>query len=83
MPMDIQQSHPMEDWGLNRIKWWELKFCWFPKKCFLSGKKLWGKRAYKGLLYIHGPGEPVIDVYWIDKKEYLFWKIKRTSTWDR
>lgn len=64
------------DWILDRVKWWELKLCWLPKKCFLSGQNLWGKKAYKGVRYIHGPGEPVRDVYWIDQNEFIMWKLK-------
>ena len=79
MPLDatVQQSPITEDWGLNRVKYWELKLCWLPKKCFLSEKPLWGKRAYYGERYIHGPGEPVMDTYWIDKHEFLIWQLKK------
>ena len=66
-----------EDWGLNRVKWWDLKFCWRPQTCFLTGRQLWGKRAYSGVRYIHGPGEPVQDVYWIERDEFILWQLKK------
>ena len=69
-------SPPSQDWGLSRVKWWELKLCWLPKKCFLSGQGLWGRYAYKGARYIHGPGEPVEEVYWIDRNEFIMWRLK-------
>lgn len=71
-----EASSLSDDWGLNRVKWWELKLCWLPKRCFLSGQDLWGKKAYKGVRYIHGPGDPVEDVYWIEKNEFLMWRLK-------
>lgn len=73
----VQASPPSEDWGLNRVKYWDIKFSWLPRKCFLSGKPLWGKFAYYGVRYIHGPGEPIIDTYWIDRHEYLIWQLKK------
>ncbi len=69
-------SPPSEDWGLNRARWWELKLCWMPKKCFLTGRSLWGRRAYHGERWITGPGEPVVEHYWIDRDEFMMWKLK-------
>ena len=78
MPLDeVTQAPLSEDWGLSRAKYWELKLCWLPKKCFISGKTLWGKRAYVGERWITGPGEPMVQTYWIDKFEFLIWQLKR------
>jgi hypothetical protein len=78
MPLDKVQASPREeDWGLNKVKYWEYKFCWLPQTCFLSGKQLWGKCAYTGDRYIHGPGEPVIDVYWIGKEAFTVWQLTK------
>lgn len=74
----VSQSPPSEDWGLQKAQGWKLKMCWIPKTCFLSGKKLWGKRAYHGIRIITGPGEPVIDDYWLDKFEFTKWQLTRT-----
>lgn len=80
MPLDGTYVSPREeDWGLNRAKGWELKFCWRPKTCFLTGKQLWGKKAYRGIRWVHGPGDPIEEVYWVDKKEYFFWQFKRSG----
>lgn len=78
MPMDssVSQSPLSEDWGLRRAVGWKLKLCWSPRTCFLSGKKLWGKRAYHGENWITGPGDPAVQEYWIDKKEYIMWRLK-------
>ena len=73
---DVQQSPPSDDWGLKRVRGWKLKLCWWPRKCFLSGKPIWGKRAYFGVRTITGPGEPVYENYWIDKHEFMIWNLK-------
>jgi hypothetical protein len=65
-----------DDWGLQKAQDWRLKLCWSPKKCYLSGKDLWGKRAYHGIRTITGPGDPVYEDYWIDRMEFLIWKLK-------
>jgi hypothetical protein len=78
MPMDSFAPPPQsEDYGLNRAQQWDLKLCWLPRQCFISGKSLWGKRAYHGTRWIHGPGEPVQQTYWVDKHEFLLWHLKR------
>ncbi len=81
MPMDsfVQQSPPSEDWGLRRATGWKIKMCWAPKKCFLTGKQLWGKQAYYGENWITGPGDPHVNEYWIDKNTFILWKIKGST----
>ena len=73
---DVQQSPPSEDWGLSRARGWKLKLCWLPKRCFLSNERLWGKKAYHAQRIITGPGEPVIEDYWIEKSKFLIWSLK-------
>lgn len=70
-------SPPTEDWGLNRASWWELKLCWLPKKCFLTGRSLWGQRAYHGERWITKSGEPIVEHYWIDRNEFVMWQLKK------
>jgi hypothetical protein len=70
------QAPLSDDWGLNRVKGWDYRLCWLPAKCFLTGRSLWGHYAYRGVRYIHGPGEAVQDVYWIEKNEFLIWRLK-------
>jgi hypothetical protein len=71
------QSPPSEDWRLGRTKHWALERCWFPKQCFLTGKPLWGQRAYHGERWITGPDEPVVEHYWIEKNEFIMWQLKK------
>lgn len=72
----VTQAPPSEDWGLRRAANWKLKMCWAPKKCYLTGKQLWGKYAYYGENWITGPGDPVVDEYWIEKQEFIIWNLK-------
>ncbi len=78
MPLDdnVTQPPPSEDWGLCRAQYWKLKLCWLPKKCFITGKTLWGEFAYHGERWITGPGEPIVEHYWIEKTEFLIWNLK-------
>ena len=69
---DVQQAPPSEDWGLQRAKWWKLKLCWLPRRCYLTNKPIWGKFAYHGERWITGPGEPAVEHYWIEKLNSLF-----------
>ena len=73
---DVQQVHHPDNWGLRRASYWKLTFCWLPKRCYLTGKKLWGCRAYRGENWITGPGEPLMLSYWIEKTEFLVWNLK-------
>lgn len=76
LDQSVTQSPLGDDWGLNRVKVWDYQLCWSPAKCFLTGRSLWGRFAYRGVRYIHGPGDPVEDVYWIEKTEFLIWRLK-------
>lgn len=75
--LGVSQSPREEDWGLNRVTDWKYKLCWRPQTCFLTGKQLWGSRAYHGTRIITGPGEPVIDDYWVEKNEFLIWRLTK------
>ena len=75
---EVQQAPISGSWGLSRAIGWKLKICWIPKKCFLSEKPLWGKQAYHAQRIITGPGDPVIENYWLDKTEFIKWQLTRT-----
>lgn len=65
-----------EDWGLNRARGWKLVFAWFPKECFLTGKRLWLTNCYQGLRIITGPGDLIEEYYYVDKTEFIIWNLK-------
>jgi hypothetical protein len=79
MPLDdvTFRQYRYQEWGLNQARNWRLNFCLWPRTCYLSGTRLWLTWCYKGSRLIMGPGDPVLDVYYIDKFEYLLWQLKR------
>ena len=62
----------------RRCVGWKMKYSFWPRKCHYTGKWLWLTLAYQGIGLITGPGEPVVEVRWCDRQEYLFLKIKGT-----
>jgi hypothetical protein len=75
---EVTQEPRENDWGLNRARHWKLVLCMRPRTCFLTGKQLWGSRCYKGTRVITGPGEPVIEDYYIEKFQFIKWQLTRT-----
>ena len=65
-------------WGFKRIKDWKLVFCLYPRTCVFSKKLIWFKYCYKGSLMIAGPGDPIIEIYYVDKHEFILHKLKET-----
>jgi len=57
---------------------WELKYSLWPRRCFYTGKILWLELAYMGTSMLTGPGEPIFEHRWCERREYLFLKIKGT-----
>jgi hypothetical protein len=79
MPMDnITWQETADQAFKRRCIGWELKFSLLPRRCYYTGKYLWFKFAYIGVSMLTGPGEPMFDYRWCDRKEYLFLKIKGT-----
>lgn len=78
MPMDsVQQSPPSEDWSFKKRRISvEEKISLVPRRCFLSGKKLWFKKCTVVTSMITGPGEPLFDSFWCNKHEFLLSELK-------
>ena len=49
----------------------------WPRRCYLTGKRLWLTHAYKGTALWTGPGAPVEEVRYYDEVEYLIKKLKQ------
>jgi hypothetical protein len=60
----------------NHCLGWQLKFSLIPRTCFYSGKWIWLKRAYRGTAMWTGPGEPIFEDRWVDRKQYLFLRLQ-------
>lgn len=72
----VMQPPRSDDWGLNRVGNWHLKFCWIPRTCFLTGKRIWVRHCYAGSRVITGPGEPVHDEYYVDRDAFIIWQLR-------
>jgi hypothetical protein len=55
---------------------WRLKFSMWPRRCSISGKRIWLEDAYRGIRTITGPGTPVIEHYWVRCDEFIIWNLK-------
>lgn len=54
----------------------ELIFLLWPERCYMTGKWLWLKKAYKQTAMYTGPGDPVFEHRYYDKDEFLIAKMK-------
>lgn len=60
---------------LSFVTRWDLRKCWFPRTCCISGKQLWFKHAYHGCRsYLNG-GKPTDAKYWIAKTEFILYQL--------
>ena len=61
----------------------ELKFCFLPHVCSLTGRRLWLEKAYRTKERYYStfgthPGHEVTYTQWADKHEYIVWKLKNS-----
>jgi hypothetical protein len=52
--------------------------CLLPRKCDISGKRLWFTRCIRVTREISGPGYPVYLHYWFDNCQFLVLELKGT-----
>ena len=55
----------------------EYKFAWLPETCYLTGNRIWLKKAYRMTRIITGPGESIFEYRWHDKNTHIMWLLKR------
>jgi len=65
--------HEIREIHLNQCTWTVTR-PWFPRIDSLSRKWLWIKPAMRGTRHVAGLTWP--EIYWVDKDEYLIWKLK-------
>ena len=53
-----------------------LKWCWWPQRCHVSGRWIWLTQAYRAMYVITGPGDPCIWFRWYSREEMLVLKLK-------
>lgn len=54
----------------------QLKFALFPRRCYITKRRIWLELAYCVTAMYTGPGTPVYDHRWYNKDEYLIARIK-------
>lgn len=79
MPLDNRMYYSQLDTeAFIRRAIWYVKFTWWPRRCWLTGRVLWLTKAYQGMAMWTGPGSAVFEYRWVDKDQYLMAKIKGT-----
>ena len=61
----------------NRRTGRKTRMCLLPRRCFLSGNRIWFKKCEVVTCMLTGPGEPIIETYWCDPKAFLINELKR------
>jgi hypothetical protein len=72
MPLDELVYRPLfSQREFYRRAYWQLKFVLWPRRCDLSDRRIWLKRAYCGTVVITGPGDPVYEYRWLTKESFV------------
>lgn len=54
----------------------KLQFALLPHRCALTKRRIWLEKAYRSYERYHGyNGEVVTYIHWVDKNEYIKWKL--------
>ena len=56
---------------------WEFKFAFLPKRCNITGKKIWLEYGYRGEAWFRFGDHMDREVRWHNKIEHIVWKLKR------
>ena len=59
---------------------WETVFVILPKRCNLTGKRLWLQWAERGTAIWTGPGDPVVEHKYHHPRYHLLWLITYEHT---
>lgn len=51
-------------------------YCIWPRRCYITGKRLWLTHAYRGTAVWTGPGDPAVWTRWYSNEEMLVLKLK-------
>ena len=77
MPMDrLFDDHIW--WFLKSAKW-KYQFCWLPKRCAFTRKRLWLTNAYRGCAVNTMYGRSfIVEVNWVSKEQYMLMQLRGT-----
>ncbi len=79
MPLDKFDSH---DFFYERCIEKKLTWSFLPRRCYSSGKVIWFTTGYKLTAMYTGPGEPIYEYRWFDRKEYIICLITGEIEWE-
>lgn len=83
---DYRMSLGYEPKSLSEADWhfykkcagWEYKFSLLPRRCSLSGKRIWLKKAYRGTAFYRTMDIHIISEHkWHDKDEHIVWVLTK------
>ncbi len=69
-------GHPYIDGFKSHCIGTDLKLIFFPRICHITRKILWLEYVYKQTAMWTGPGDPVFQYRYYDRKEFLIAKLK-------
>ena len=77
MGVGYQGKRAMAQWddheSFYRRAVWVERFAWWPRRCNITGRRLWLTKTMMGVAMWTGPGDPVFEFRWHDAKEHIFW----------
>lgn len=68
MPLDSVHSY---DYFKSFVVDRQLKFTLIPRRCCMTGRRIWLEKAYCVTAMYTGPGSPAYEHRWYNKDEYL------------
>ena len=72
-------GNQLDDTAFNERAWFGYRYCFWPRRCYKTGRWLWLETAMRGRAMWTGPGEPVFEDRWYDSEEALIMMLKKVS----
>ena len=78
----ISNNPEYEEYFYNKCSPAVLEFTWLPKRCAISGKRIWLKYGYKMTMktrveFVWMLGSPEFEERWHDRDSHIFWRLTR------
>lgn len=56
---------------------WVERFAWIPRRCNITGRRLWLTKTMMGVAMWAGTSEQIFKFKWHDYKEHTLWLLKQ------
>jgi len=74
----VLDTLPYDEFFYSKCKPAVLTFAWMPKRCHISGKRIWLKYGYKlTATWRAGDIDFVSEHRWHDRDSHILWRLKR------